>query len=159
VVDAVLPRPRSGLDLGIERQGRRRGHLLRAPAARSPSRARTGWLALTDESGLPAVAAVAEVLAREITVIAEIASHDEHYPLPPHACVRWLPRGDRPAGFADLLAGSLDDVQPRKGTGYAYVLGESRAVVTLRDELSRFGLTRQDVYAKGYWNLNSRSAR
>ncbi|MDQ1719057.1 MAG: hypothetical protein QOE89_3010, partial [Pseudonocardiales bacterium] len=37
--------------------------------------------------------------------------------------------------------------------------GESRAVVALRDSLARFGLTRSDVYAKGYWNLNSRPTR
>jgi NADPH-dependent ferric siderophore reductase len=116
-------------------------------------------LALTDESGLPAVAAVAEALGRQTTVIAEIANEAEHYPLPSNASVRWLPRGDRPAGFADLLTASLKEVRRAEGSGYAYVLGESRAIVALRDELSRFGLTRADVYAKGYWNLNSRPAR
>ena len=116
-------------------------------------------LALTDESGLPAVAAVAEALDREISVIAEIANEDEHYPMPPNASVRWLARGDRPAGFADLLSASLDDLTPADGTGYAYVLGESRAIVALRDQLSRFGLSRVDVYAKGYCNLNPRPAR
>ena len=118
------------------------------------------WLlALTDESGLPAVAAVAEALGREISVIAEIANEDEQYSLPPNATVKWLPRGGRPAGSADLLTAALDDVTPAAGTGYAYVIGESRAIVALRDQLSRFGLSRADVYAKGYWNLNSRSAR
>jgi len=36
------------------------------------------------------------------------------------------------------------------------VLGESRAVVALRPALSELGLGRDRVYAKGYWNLNSR---
>ena len=45
------------------------------------------------------------------------------------------------------------------GPGYAYVLGESRAVVPVRDALARFGLSRSEVYAKGYWNLNSRPTR
>jgi NADPH-dependent ferric siderophore reductase len=122
--------------------------------------ASTDWvLALTDESGLPAVAVVAEALDREISVIAEIADEDEHYPLPPNASVRWLARGNRPAGFAELLSAALEDVTPADGTGYAYVLGESRAIVALRDRLSQFGLSRADVYAKGYWNLNSRPAR
>jgi NADPH-dependent ferric siderophore reductase len=116
-------------------------------------------LALTDESGLPAVAAVAEALGREISVIAEIANENEHYPLPLNASVRWLPRGHRPAGFAELLTAALEDVTPAEGTRHAYVIGESRAIVALRDRLSRFGLSRADVYAKGYWNLNSRSAR
>jgi NADPH-dependent ferric siderophore reductase len=116
-------------------------------------------LALTDEAGLPAVAAVAEVLGRPIDVFAEISGPDEQYPLPDNATVSWLVRGDRPAGFADILTSALDGFVPGPGSGYAYVLGESRAIVALRDDLARFGLSRRDVYAKGYWNLNSRPTR
>ncbi|MDQ1736820.1 MAG: hypothetical protein QOH56_3071 [Pseudonocardiales bacterium] len=118
------------------------------------------WVvALTDESGLPAVAALAESLERELPVFAEITDDAEVYPLPPNAPVRWLPRNGQPAGSVELLTSALDEVRPGTGTGYAYVIGESRAVVALRDSLGRFGLTRSDVYAKGYWNLNSRPTR
>ena len=123
--------------------------------------AEADWLlALTDESGLPAIAALAEALAdRPITVLAEIADDAERYPLPPNAAVRWLARNDRPAGSAELLAEALTRFRRPEGHGYAYVLGESRAVVQLRDALVGLGLGRCDVYAKGYWNLNARPSR
>jgi NADPH-dependent ferric siderophore reductase len=122
-----------------------------------------GWLlALTDEAGLPAIGALAEATAatgRELRVLAEIAEDAERYPLPGTAQVRWLTRDGRPAGTPELFLGALADLRPEAGPGYAYVLGESRAVVPVRDALARFGLSRSEVYAKGYWNLNSRPTR
>jgi NADPH-dependent ferric siderophore reductase len=118
-------------------------------------------LALTDESGLPAIAALAEATTRPLTVLAEIADPAETYPLPANAEVTWLPRGSAQAGSPDvLLAGLHELAQSRvEPPGYAYVLTESRAAVALREALGQFGLSRSDVYAKGYWNLNSRSGR
>jgi NADPH-dependent ferric siderophore reductase len=122
-----------------------------------------GWLlALTDEAGLPAIGALAEAAAatgRDLQVLAEIAEDSERYPLAANARVRWLTRDGRPAGTPDLLLGALEEFRPGTGPGYAYLLGESRAIVTVRDELARFGLSRSEVYAKGYWNLNSRPTR
>jgi NADPH-dependent ferric siderophore reductase len=122
-----------------------------------------GWLlALTDEAGLPAVGALAEAAAgagRNLQVLAEIAEECERYPLTANAEVHWLTRDGRPAGTPELLLGALEQIRPGPGAGYAYLLGESRAVVTVRDELSRLGLSRSEVYAKGYWNLNSRPTR
>jgi len=126
-----------------------------------PAESEASWLlALTDEAGLPAIGAVAEAAAaagRGLRVLAEIAEDCERYPLPANAEVRWLTRDGRPAGHPDLLIGALEPLRP--GAGYAYLLGESRAVVTVRDELARLGLHRTQVYAKGYWNLNSRPTR
>ncbi|MBV9823375.1 MAG: siderophore-interacting protein [Actinobacteria bacterium] len=123
-----------------------------------PSESSADWLlAVTDEAGLPAVAAVAEAAARPVRVLAEIADDGERYPLPDNAEVRWLPRDGRPPGRPDLLLAALDDVPP--GAGFGYLLGESRAIVVVRDALARVGLSRSDVYAKGYWNLNSRPTR
>jgi len=127
-------------------------------------------LAIADEAGLPAVAAVAEAMPAPIRVLAEIADNAERYPLPGNAKVTWLIRGERPAGSPEGFLAALDalmaeptggpsDHPPQAGRGYAYVLAESRLAVTLRDELSRFGLDRHRVYAKGYWNLNSRPTR
>lgn len=116
-------------------------------------------LALTDESGLPAVACVAEVLDWPMIVLAEVADENEQYPLPSDVRSRWLLREDRPAGHPELLAAALDEFSVDLDVAYAYVLGESRAIVALRDELVRFGLDRKHVYAKGYWNLNARPTR
>ncbi len=123
--------------------------------------AEADWLmALTDESGLPATAALAEALGdRPISVLAEIADDAERYPFGPNAAVRWLSRNGRPAGTAELLSGALASLDRPTGAGYAYVLGESRIVVQLRDELVGLGLDRTAVYAKGYWNRNSRPTR
>jgi NADPH-dependent ferric siderophore reductase len=122
-----------------------------------------GWLlALTDEAGLPAIGALAEAAGeagRKLQVLAEIAEDSERYPLTENAEVRWLTRDGRAAGPPDLLLAALAEFGPAPGPGFAYVLGESRAIVTVRDELARFGLSRSEVYAKGYWNLNSRPTR
>lgn len=121
------------------------------------------WLlALTDESGLPAIGALAEAAGtsgRKLQVLAEISDEAEHYPLPANAKVRWLPRDGAPAGQPELLTAALEQVRPADGPGYAYLLGESRAVLTVRERLERLGLSRAQIYAKGYWNRNSRSTR
>jgi NADPH-dependent ferric siderophore reductase len=126
--------------------------------------AEADWLlAITDESGLPAIGALAEAAepaGRPMTVLAEIADLAERYPLPSGITeVQWLPRDGRPAGLPDLLGSALDRLTLPAGAGYGYLLGESRAVVGLRDQLDRRGLARDAVYAKGYWNLNSRPTR
>jgi NADPH-dependent ferric siderophore reductase len=131
-----------------------RGELPFPPAA---------WLlALTDEAGLPAIGALAEAAAaagRQLQILAEIDGDAERYPLPAGTQVRWLTRDGRPAGTPELFLEALADFLAATGPGYAYVLGESRAIVAVRDELARFGLSRSDVHAKGYWNLNSRPTR
>ena len=128
-----------------------------------PPASSASWLlALTDEAGLPAIGALAEAAVatgRSLRVLAEIADDAERYPLAAGAEVRWLTRDGRPAGQPELLARALDQLQPGAGPGYAYLLGESRAIVAVRDELARWGLSRSEVYAKGYWNLNSRPTR
>jgi len=119
------------------------------------------WLlALTDEAGLPAIAALAEAVSpRLLTVYAEVADGEDRYPFGANVDVHWLSRGDIDEGGTALLSGAIDSFQPPKGHGYAYVLGESRAIVSLRDQLASIGLSRNDVYAKGYWNLQSRPTR
>ncbi|MEO9240391.1 MAG: siderophore-interacting protein, partial [Jatrophihabitantaceae bacterium] len=132
------------------------------PRGQLPLPAADWLLALTDESGLPAVGALAEAAeaaGRTIRVLAEVSGPAERYPLAEAATVSWLTRGDAAAGQADLLAAAAAELDPLPGSGYGYVLGESRAVVSLRDQLNRLGLHRTAIYAKGYWNLNARPTR
>lgn len=121
------------------------------------------WLlALTDESGLPAIGALAEAVeaaGRTLRVLAEIADDGERYPLPGSAEVRWLTRDGQPAGRPEPLLDALAGLRPGTGPGFGYLLGESRAIVAVRDALAQLGLGRSEVYAKGYWNLNSRPTR
>lgn len=117
-------------------------------------------LALADEAGLPAVACVADALGDTgIRVLAEVHDENEQYPLSANARSSWVLRGDRPAGQVDLLRSALDELTAGDVPTYAYVLGESRAIVALRDELVGFGMDRRQIYAKGYWNLNARAGR
>jgi NADPH-dependent ferric siderophore reductase len=136
---------------------------------------RVAWrVAFTDESGLPAIGALADALGElPILVYAEIAGDDETYPLPVNATVRWLVRGGEAPGSPDIQLAAVDDAVTRVAAlfgvtlggsedpvpGFGYVLGESRAIVAIRDALSRLGLDRSAIYAKGYWNLNSRPTR
>jgi len=116
-------------------------------------------LAMTDESGLPAIACVAEKLSQPMLVLAEVHDEADQYPLPDNCKTSWVLRGDRPAGQTGLLLAALDELTSGEAPAFAYVLGESRAIVALRDELARFGLNRTETYAKGYWNLNARPTR
>lgn len=159
VIDAVLHGHGPGSDWAAGLQAGDRVTFFGPRGEIEPAEA--DWLlALTDESGLPAIAALAEALAgRPIGVLAEIADAGERYPLPAHADVRWLPRDNRPAGTADLLDAALAEFPRPAGRGYAYLLGESRVVTQLRDKLLNLGLDRTAVYAKGYWNRNARPTR
>ena len=95
-----------------------------------------------------------------MTVLAEIADLAERYPLPAGSprCSGCPATAGRPAN-PTCSAAALDRLALPAGAGYGYLLGESRAVVGLRDQLGRLGLARDAVYAKGYWNLNSRPTR
>jgi NADPH-dependent ferric siderophore reductase len=126
-----------------------------------PTESEAAWLlALTDEAGLPAIGALAEAAAgRPLQVLAEIEDDGERYPLPASAEMRWLTRDGRPPGQAEPFLDALAGLRLGTGPGFGYLLGESRAIVAVRDELARFGLSRSEVYAKGYWNLNSRPTR
>lgn len=125
-----------------------------------PPQSQASWLlALTDESGLPAIGALAEAAGPRLRVLAEIADDGERYPLPEATEVRWLTRDGRPAGRAEPLIEALAGIAAGTGPGFGYLLGESRAIVAVRDALATLGLGRSEVYAKGYWNLNSRPTR
>jgi NADPH-dependent ferric siderophore reductase len=127
-----------------------------------------GRLALTDvawqlfvgdEASLPAFAALAEVTPPSVAIYAlvEVESDADHIPLvaaPDVALTtRWINRGDHEPGTADLLAPELElFVRTRPaGAGHAYLLGESRSVVALRQPLAEI-LPSEQIFTKGYWN-------
>lgn len=115
-------------------------------------------LALTDESGLPAVAALMEAVPGPVVVLAEIAEDTERYPLPDNAQVTWLARDGRTAGDPTILLDALASTAVDAHT-CAYVIAESRGVLSIRDALTARGVSRSTIYAKGYWNLKSRPTR
>jgi NADPH-dependent ferric siderophore reductase len=121
-----------------------RGKLELRPAA---------WhLLVGDESALPAIAAICEALGGREPAVAVIEVQDETDELPVPADVRWVHRGETPAGGAELLATALDGLKAPAGA-HAYLLGETRAMVALRTILESHGIEHDAIFVKGYWNL------
>jgi NADPH-dependent ferric siderophore reductase len=110
-----------------------------------------------DEAALPAFAALIEALpaTQHAVALIEVGASDE-LPMDRPAgepAIRWLHRGDVAPGTPDLLARAIDDLPTPAGAGRAYLLGESRAVVSLRRHLAAHGIGGDRTYLKGYWNV------
>jgi NADPH-dependent ferric siderophore reductase len=112
-------------------------------------------LMVGDESALPAFSAICAALpaSQRAIVIVEVSDVHDELPLPEAADVRWLHRRGGPAGTAELLGAAVDALSLPAGTGHGYLLGETRAMVTLRAALEARGLAHGAVFVKGYWNL------
>ncbi len=119
-----------------------------------------------DESGLAAVFAMAGSLpagARAI-VILEVPDAADEQDLAAAADVdlSWLqreggPAGD-PAGLAAAVAAAAGAGLP-PGRGHAYLFGEARVVLRLRDVLGEHGLAAEQVSAKAYWGRGKANAQ
>jgi NADPH-dependent ferric siderophore reductase len=109
-------------------------------------------LVIGDETALPAVATVLGALPAGPPALAflEVADAAEEQELPGSADVRWVHRGDRPAG--EPLAGAVRAAELPDGDGQAWLSGESACVKDLRKHLlDERGFGRRRVYATGYW--------
>ncbi len=110
-------------------------------------------LLVGDESALPAIAAICEALPSEERAVAIIEVRERGDELPvERAETRWVHRLDRPAGSADLLADVLATVAIPAGAR-GYLMGETRAMVALREVVGRLGLAHDAIFVKGYWNV------
>jgi NADPH-dependent ferric siderophore reductase len=109
-------------------------------------------LLVGDESALPAIAAICAALPpdEDAFVLLEIAAAADQ--LPVDADVRWVARAGAPPGGAQLLAAALGGVDIPADVN-AYLLGETRAMVTLRGVLEQLGVAHDAIFVKGYWNL------
>ncbi len=128
-----------------------RGHLELRPAA---------WhLFVGDEAALPAFTALIEALpaAEAAIVLAEVGDASDELDLG-RADVTWLHRGTDSAGGSERLAAALASFTHPDGLGRAYLLGESRAMVALRPAIEAHGISPENSFVKGYWNLG-RGAR
>jgi NADPH-dependent ferric siderophore reductase len=114
---------------------------------------RAPWhLLIGDESALPAIAAITDALPPDEQAFAVIEVQDAADELPVAGETRWVHRGDATAGTADLLTAALAEVAIPAGAR-AYLMGESRAMVTLRSMLEERGIDHDAVFLKGYWNI------
>ncbi|NKI43817.1 siderophore-interacting protein [Streptomyces physcomitrii] len=125
------------------------------PSPAYPLREGPAWsLLLGDETALPALGVLLEELpaGHPVTVLAEIADPDEQLPLPTRADadIRWLHRGDRPAG--ELLAAHATALRLPPGRGRIWGGAEREVVRTLRHHFTRtLGVDRADTRLTTYW--------
>jgi NADPH-dependent ferric siderophore reductase len=132
-----------------------RGKIFPDPAA--------DWhLFMGDESALPAIQAMTEALPgdADATLVLEIpAEADEQEVLAAaRTRVSWLHRLGRPAGDASALAAEAAEVELPPGNGHAYLLGESRVVLALREILASRGLREEQMSPKAYWGRGRANA-
>lgn len=111
-----------------------------------------------DESALPMVAAMTESLPSDRPAVAllEVPEAADEYPV--NAAVTWLPRDGRPAGDAAALVRAVTETPLPEGHGHAYLAGEARAVLALRDALTARGVAPEQVSPKAYWGLGRSNA-
>jgi NADPH-dependent ferric siderophore reductase len=115
----------------------------------------TAWhLIVGDETALPAIATVLEVLPASVPalVVVEVADAEEQLPLDSKADLRvtWLYRGDALAGSALELAVSATELPA--GDGQVFVATEAGAMRRIRRHLiTDRAIDRERLYTRGYW--------
>jgi NADPH-dependent ferric siderophore reductase len=115
-----------------------------------------------DFSALPAFFAMAGSLPAHAraTIILEVPGPDDEQELAAAADARvhWLHRLDRPAGDASALASAIAEVPLPPGDGHAYLAGEARLVLALREAVAARGMPAGQVSPKAYWGLGKANA-
>jgi NADPH-dependent ferric siderophore reductase len=112
-------------------------------------------LFMGDESALPAIFAMTESLPGDsvATAVIEVPEADDEQDLsaPARTRLTWLHRlGGRPGEPAELAAEAAE-VELLPGRGHAYLMGEARVVLALREVLTGRGLAADQISPKAYW--------
>jgi NADPH-dependent ferric siderophore reductase len=132
-----------------------RGKIFPDPAA--------DWhLFIGDEAALPAILAMTESLPgdADATLVLEIpeAADEQEVLAPARTRVSWLHRLGRSAGDAAALAAEAAEVELPAGNGHAYLLGEARVVLALREVLQGRGVPPEQMSPKAYWGRGRANA-
>jgi len=118
-------------------------------------------LFIGDESALPAFFAMAGSLpaGARATVVLEVPGPQDEQPLTAAAGIslRWLHRGTRPAGDPAALMAAAAAV-PLPPGGHAYLAGEAKAVLALREVLEGRGMSKEQLSPKAYWGRGRANA-
>jgi NADPH-dependent ferric siderophore reductase len=133
------------------------------PRGKITTSATADWhLFLADESALPAVFAMTEGLSAGsmATLVIEIPEEDDEQDLSSAATTRisWLHRLGAPAGDPAGLAAEAAEVEFPVGRGHAYLFGEAKVVLRLREILADRGLGEDQMSPKAYWGLGRANA-
>jgi NADPH-dependent ferric siderophore reductase len=108
-----------------------------------------------DESALPAIASALDALPEAARGVAFLESYSSADMLPLRAPagveVRWLLRGDDPAGDSTVLVDAVAAEPWREGRVQVFAHGERGAMKALREVFKARGVTREQLSLSGYW--------
>jgi NADPH-dependent ferric siderophore reductase len=128
----------------------------------SPSLEADWHLFMGDESAMPAILAMTESLPgdSDATLVLEIPEREDEQDFAAAARTRlsWLHRLGGPAGESRLLAAEAAEVELPPGSGHAYLFGEARVVLRLREVLAARGLAQDQMSPKAYWGRGRANA-
>jgi NADPH-dependent ferric siderophore reductase len=119
-------------------------------------------LFMGDESAMPAIFAMTESLPGDgvATIVLEIPEADDEQELlaPARTRLTWLHRLGGQPGDPEALAGEAAEVELPRGNGHAYLLGEAKVVLRLREILAGRGLAESRMSPKAYWGRGRANA-
>ena len=133
------------------------------PRGKITTSATADWhLFLADESALPATFAMTEALpdGSLATLVLDIPEEDDEQELSSAATTRisWLHRLGASAGDPERLAAEAAEVELPAGRGHAYLFGEAKVVLRLREILAERGLGQDQMSPKAYWGRGRANA-
>jgi NADPH-dependent ferric siderophore reductase len=116
-----------------------------------------------DESGLAAVFAMAGSLpaSANAAAIVEVpeAADEQGLDSPAPVKLRWLRRDGGPAGDPSALAEAVAEAELPPGNGHAYLFGEAKVVLALREVLAARGIEAVQISPKAYWGRGRANAQ
>jgi NADPH-dependent ferric siderophore reductase len=119
-------------------------------------------LFIGDESALAAIFSMVRSLPAEAsaTVILEVPEPADEQELTAQAKTEltWLPRDGGPPGEPGALTEAAAAVTIRGDRPHAYLIGEARVVLALRETLERRGFTADQISPKAYWGRGKANA-
>jgi NADPH-dependent ferric siderophore reductase len=128
----------------------------------TPSPAADWHLFMGDEAAMPAILAMTESLPgdADATIVLEIPGPEDEQELLAAARTRlsWIHRLSTPAGDPSRLAAEAAEVELPPGNGHAYLLGEAKVALRLREILADRGLAQEQMSPKAYWGRGRANA-
>jgi NADPH-dependent ferric siderophore reductase len=118
------------------------------------------FLLMGDDSALPAICTILEVLPASVPALVYVEVIDRHeerkLATRANAQVTWLHRGESNESAGQLLEQSLRTLELPAGEGRVYVACESGAMRRIRRHLlTERGLDREKIVTRGYWKLGA----
>jgi NADPH-dependent ferric siderophore reductase len=133
------------------------------PRGKISADASADWhLFMGDDSAIPAIFAMTEALPGDAvaTMVLEVPGPDDEqdYSAAARTRVSWLHRLGTPPGDPAQLSAEAAEVELPAGNGHAYLLGEAKVVLQLRDVLAGRGIRPEQMSPKAYWGLGRANA-